>query len=119
MNANATVVKSSLNRYNFLMIVVLFLLSYTGVNAQSVADSGKEGVEVLSTSSIKAVAALDTQIDFVGWFMGSNQNQSINESGETVDKATSTKKQIISSGIVPNRVLYKTLVKKVFVNAVV
>ena len=119
MNANSTVVKSTANQYRFLMIVVLFLLSYTGVNAQSVVASEKECIEVFPTTSINAVAALDTQIDFVGWFMGSNQNQSINESGETVDKATSTKKQIISSGIVPNRVLYKTLVKKVYVNAVV
>lgn len=119
MNTNSTVVKSTANRYKFFMIVVLFLLSYTGVNAQTVTASEKQCVELLPTASINAVASLDTQIDFVGWFMGSNQNQSINDGEGSVDRASSAKKQIISSGIVPNRVLYKTLVKKVFVNAVV
>lgn len=101
------------------MIIVFLLFSYTAVNAQTITSKELQVATVPSTDSVKAIATVDSQIDFVGWFMGSNQNQSINEGEGSLDRASSTKKQIISSGIVPNRVLYKTLVKKVFVNAVV
>ncbi|MEC4049479.1 hypothetical protein OX284_008560 [Flavobacterium sp. SUN046] len=118
MNTTSTNKKVTLSHSKLFMMVVLFLLSCTAMNAQTVSND--EAVKVETTTSItNSIAATDSQIDFVGWFMGSNQNQSINEGGLYNDKNSSTKKQIISSGIIPNRVLYKTLVKKIFVDAVV
>lgn len=117
MNTTTTDKKASLNPSNLFLLVVLFLLSCTSVNAQTVSND--ETAKVKTSTVEMSLATNDTQIDFVGWFMGSNQNQSIIEGALYNDKNTSTKKQIISSGIVPNRVLYKTLVKKVFVNAIV
>ena len=47
-------------------------------------------------------------------FMGSKYNQNnTNFDSENGKSTSSTKKQILSSGIEPNRVLYRTFVKKV------
>jgi hypothetical protein len=58
--------------------------------------------------------ALDSNAEFMNWFMGSNQTQSLKVSSDNeASSAISRKKQIILSGITPNKVLYRTLVKKV------
>lgn len=60
-----------------------------------------------------SIVSVATQIDFVSWFMGSRQSQ-MNEN-ETAYKfnSASTRKQILNSGISPNKVLYRTFMKKV------
>lgn len=64
--------------------------------------------------SQKSISSVESQIDFMGWFMGSKYNQNTSEfSSENATKTSSPKKQILSSGIEPNRVLYRTFVKKV------
>ena len=119
MKSTATSIKSTSAILNIALMFVLFLLFSAKASAQSLEQNEVSTKTLLSSCVEYKVATLDTQIDFVGWFMGTNQNQSINEFVETPTRAASTKKQILSSGIVPNRVLYKTLVKKVFVDAVV
>jgi hypothetical protein len=68
-------------------------------------------IEITTSSDLVSV---ESQIDFVGWFMGSKQTQfmqpATNENGSS---KTITKKQILSSGITPNKVLYRTFMKKV------
>lgn len=68
-------------------------------------------VEVVNVKN--DIATIDTQIDFVGWFMGSKQSQ-INEGEISGSSNTAvTKKQILTSGIIPNKVLYRTFMKRV------
>ena len=48
----------------------------------------------------------------MNWFMGSKQGQTIQKADETAT-TVSRKKQIISSGVTPNKVLYRTFMKRV------
>ena len=114
---NATTQNTS-NTSNKALIVlfVLFLLSSVGMFGQntttSVAAPATTTVEVLKVSVNQV--ALDSNVEFMSWFMSSNQTQSVNEATQGgTSTNTSRKKQIISTGIVPNKVLYRTLIKKV------
>jgi hypothetical protein len=73
----------------------------------------KEEVVVPIQTKEASIVSLDSQIDFVGWFMGSRQSQMNDDATVTKSKTTSTLKQIITSGITPNKVLYRTFMKRV------
>jgi hypothetical protein len=55
----------------------------------------------------KSEAAVETNFNFVSWFMGTKQ--SVKESNS---KESSTKKLLINSRVAPNRILMKTFLKK-------
>ena len=93
------------NRKSLVILFVLFLLSSVGMFGQNKAVV----VDTLTTA-----VAYDSDVDFVNWFMGSKQTQNVQEAGTSTSTTfASKKKQIISSGIAPNKVLYRTFVKKV------
>lgn len=74
----------------------------------------KKNATAVTNAPTFAIASIDSQIDFVGWFMGSKQSQFIQPS--PIGNGTLrniTKKQILSSGIAPNKVLYRTFITKV------
>lgn len=107
---------TKVNTKGFLFLVVLFLMSSFSMFAQSTSDvTSKVSNDEVVTVEIKTALVLDdTQLDFMNWFMGSKQSQSANDFSTTNDNSSSSrKKQIISSGVTPNRVLYRTLLKKV------
>jgi len=108
------------NKRRLLVLLLLFLLSSIGMFGQNKIQKQNEVVldknqtEIVNGTEVNAIASLDSQIDFVNWFMGSKQSQMMNESSASGNNSsTTTKRQILSSGVVPNRVLYKTFVKKV------
>lgn len=97
------------NQKRILVMLVMLFLSSVKMFGQA-----KETViceEKINTSANVIIAASDSDIDFMNWFMGSKQAQSASASGS--DASINTKKQLIISGGTTNRVLYKTLVKKV------
>jgi len=101
------------NRKSLVILFVLFLLSSVGMFGQTksavVAEPVTPVVETVTTA-----VAFDSDVDFVNWFMGSKQTQNVQETSTTnTTTFASKKKQIISSGIAPNKVLYRTFVKKV------
>lgn len=102
------------NKNRIIFLFVLFLLSSFRMFGQTPAVevvAGKD-VVVVSPQVKNDLVSIDTQIDFVGWFMGSRQ--SINEDEPAGNsKAVITKKQILTSGITPNKVLYRTFMKRV------
>jgi hypothetical protein len=106
------------NRTRILVLVVLLVLSSMGVFGQT--NDSKENdskiefqIENRITKS-EPIASIESQIDFMGWFMGSKYNQNSSTiDAESIKSTTSTKKQILSSGISPNKVLYRTFVKRV------
>ena len=107
---------TKVNTKGFLFLVVLFLMSSFSMFAQSTSDVTVDvsNDEVVTVEIKTALVLDDTQLDFMNWFMGSKQSQSANDFSTTNDNSSSSrKKQIISSGITPNRVLYRTLLKKV------
>jgi hypothetical protein len=59
-------------------------------------------------SSSKQENVKNSNIEFVLWFMGSKQNPNSTISTEGIN----TKKQIITSGMAPNRLLIKAFLKK-------
>lgn len=112
---------TSRNKTRWIVLLVLLVLSSMGVFGQNSTDAtlqldlNKELVanEEQTVESGTEITTLESQIDFVGWFMGSKHNQNTNFDATTIKSSTSTKKHIISSGVTPNKVLYRTFVKKV------
>ncbi|HRN43786.1 MAG TPA: hypothetical protein PLH20_03160, partial [Flavobacterium sp.] len=72
------------------------------VDVNSINSSATKKVENVSISSSS------NNMNFVLWFMGSklDPNSTISSEG------TNTKKQIITSGVAPNRLLIKAFLKK-------
>lgn len=93
-----------------LIVIGLLLLSSAGVFGQTAQKEISITEDVVSFTTEQTVA-FDNDMDFMNWFMGSNQNQNHSDANNATN--VSTKKQFINSGVTPNRVLYKTLLKKV------
>lgn len=105
------------NKNRILFLFILFILSSLRMFGQSSIDSKtiqcNQDVTITFNQVETSIVSVNTQIDFVSWFMGSRQSQ-MNEN-ETANKfnSASTRKQILNSGISPNKVLYRTFMKKV------
>ena len=102
------------NRNRFLFFVLLFVMSSIGMFGQSNVDSVEiklpaEKIELKET----AVVSVESQIDFVSWFMGTKQSQMMDSKTNQNSSKVVTKKQILFLGITPNKVLYRTFMKKV------
>lgn len=97
-----------------IVLFVLFLMSSASMLGQNKSASTTTTTIEISIAPVQQVA-LDSDVDFMNWFMSSKQTQSFGNGSEVSNSSTpvSRKKQIISSGIVPNKVLYRTLIKKV------
>ena len=111
-----TTTQNSFSRIGLVVLFVLFLLSSVGMVGQNVQPAASTVTfEVSLASSDETVATTqtatttNTTMNFVSWFMGTKQTPSNNQSGEF---STSTKKQMIQSGIAPNRLLIKAFLKK-------
>jgi hypothetical protein len=115
MNTNTQNTSNTSNKA-LIVLFVMFLLSSVGMFGQNtttaVAAPATTTVEVLNVSVNQI--AVGSDVEFMSWFMSSKQTQSVNGGSEGTSATNmSRKKQIISSGVVPNKVLYRTLVKKV------
>lgn len=109
------------NKTRWIVLLVLLVLSSMGVFGQNSTDQNyqldlnKESIvennKMIDTKN--DVVSLESQIDFMGWFMGSKYNQNTTLELDVNKSTISTKKTIISSGVTPNKVLYRTFVKKV------
>lgn len=116
-NANDT----TRNKTRWIVLLVLLVLSSMGVFGQTTTgqnnqlDLNKETIveDNKMIDSKNDVVSLESQIDFMGWFMGSKHNQNTTLELDVNKSSISTKKSIISSGVTPNKVLYRTFVKKV------
>lgn len=115
MNTNTTSTSFiSENRKFLVVLFIVFLLSSVGMFGQTkteVTPVCEPTTTTICTETVKAVA-FDSDVDFMNWFMGSKQVQTIQKAAETAT-TVSRKKQIISSGVTPNKVLYRTFMKRV------
>lgn len=102
------------NRNRVLFFVLLFLMSSIGMFGQSNVDSieTKTTTETIISNETKIVS-VESQIDFVSWFMGTKQSQMMDSRANQNSSKVITKKQILFLGITPNKVLYRTFMKKV------
>ena len=112
-----TTTQNSLNRMVMIVLFALFLLSSVGSfgqNAKVVVTPSAITFDVTIASTDETVASTqntfttNTTLNFVSWFMGTKQTPNSNQSGEVLN----TKKQMMTSGIAPNRLLIKAFLKK-------
>lgn len=102
-----------------IITATLLIMATAGVFGQTKSTS-KDALEIVSNNTnveaqvsvADAIAASESDIDFMNWFMGTKQSQN-SRTEEAVKTTTNTKKQMIISGGTPNRVLYRTFMKKV------
>lgn len=90
-----------------LVFLVVLVLSSFGMLGQEIKSEN----DALSNPKPAVVLADDSELDFVNWFMSSKQN-TLHKEAQGASKTT-TKKQIITSGSQPNKVLYRTFLKRI------
>ena len=96
------------------LFVLLATSSFTmvGQNKNEVVATSVTFQVVTSDDTVAAsqsTVKTNTSMNFVSWFMGTKQTPNANQSA---DAAVSQKKQMINSGIAPNRLLIKAFLKK-------
>jgi hypothetical protein len=118
MNNFSTNKGNKKNRIIFMMFVCMMLsnvavFGQTAVENNLVQNTTIESNEIVNTtteiSSIKQEAtSTASNMNFVLWFMGSKQSPN----ATTVPAGTTAKKQFMTSGTAPNRLLIKSFLKK-------
>jgi predicted RND superfamily exporter protein len=100
------------NSVKWVVVLVLFFVCSVGFAQEQHVVTSQE----LTTTS-PATSAASESLNFMSWFMGTKQHIQT-ESAKELNG--SNKKQLINSGIAPNRLLLKTFMKKaaVYNNAV-
>lgn len=97
--------KKSFNRIAMMMVLLLSFSSF----GQSIDDKSLTEESAPASTSASIHATQTNNMEFVMWFMGSKEN--VNGPISTEDNS-STRKQIMTSGSAPNRLLIKALLKK-------
>jgi hypothetical protein len=97
-------------RVNILIMLVFLLLSNVAVFGQTVAEKNTNSNTAAIESNLveKEATSNTSNMNFVIWFMGSKQNPSTT----IIPAGENTRKQFITSGLAPNRLLIKAFLKK-------
>jgi len=104
------------NKFRIIFIILLFVLTSLKMFGQTTTPiSNKNEIEVaiVFNQVQTSIVSLDSPVDFVSWFMGSRQSQMNENESANKYNSTSTKKQILNAGVTPNKLLYRTFMKKV------
>jgi len=95
---------------NFFWLLFFVLVANTSVFGQSVGGNVvEENVNELGTIK-EEKSAVNSNTNFVIWFMGSKQTPN---TSSTIAREINSKRQIITTGIAPNRLLIRAFLKKV------
>jgi hypothetical protein len=101
---------NSIKRGNIFLLFIFILMSNVSVFSQS-SESSNVVVSVTNDKTVDEVEQDNkgaANVEFVLWFMGSKQDPNSTISNEGIN----TKKQIMTSGLAPNRLLIKAFLKK-------
>jgi hypothetical protein len=97
---NTTTNTTTSNNIKMMIVLVMVLLSSVGF--------AQNTIEVPATvASTTTTVESNDSMNMVSWFMGTKQN-----TNENTTKESNSKKQMMTSGIAPNRLLIKTFLKK-------
>ena len=108
--------QNSLTSTRLVVLFAMLLLSSLGMFGQNV-----QSTNIVSTTTFSVAASDDaiataqnvtttnTSMNMVSWFMGTKQTPNANQAQ---DVSSNSKKQMINSGIAPNRLLIKVFMKK-------
>jgi hypothetical protein len=91
-----------------IALVVFMVISNVAAFGQSTSDVADINTVEANVAKNDVSNSASTSINFVLWFMGSKQDPNTSISSDR----TNTKKQIMTSGIAPNRLLIKAFLKK-------
>ena len=97
---NTTANTTTSNNIKMMIVLVLMLLSTAGF-AQNTIEV--PATVAASTTTVESNASMN----MVSWFMGTKQT-----TNDNITKESTSKKQMMTSGIAPNRLLIKTFLKK-------
>ena len=99
MNTTANITTS--NSIKMMVALAMMLVSSVGFAQNTIEVPAS--VATTTTTATESNASMG----MVSWFMGTKQN-----TNENTTKETTSKKQMMTSGIAPNRLLIKTFLKK-------
>jgi hypothetical protein len=97
-----------------LMTVAFILLSIGTAFGQTTAENNSDSNTTLNANSSETFvskqeeASTNSNMNFVLWFMGTKQDPN----AKILPAGTNTKKEFITSGTAPNRLLIKAFLKK-------
>ncbi|MEZ7499209.1 hypothetical protein QO200_10715 [Flavobacterium sp. Arc3] len=92
----------------FLMFIFVLVSSVSGFSQTSENKEVVSTTNNIATTEVKEDNKSTSNVEFVLWFMGSKQDPNSTISTEGIN----TKKQIMTSGLAPNRLLIKAFLKK-------
>ena len=102
------------SRTILFMVMVLVLVSVGTAFGQSVVENNTDSNVTLEFNSPNNIvtkqveSTTNSNMNFVLWFMGSKQDPN----AKIAPSGTNTKKQFMTSGTAPNRLLIKAFLKK-------
>lgn len=117
---NYSIKRNGNKKNNILfMVFVLFLLSNSSVFAQATTENNSNQIASTEINDVKnsniemksmktQETSADSNMNFILWFMGSKQSPN----SSVLPIGTSSKKQFMTSGSEPNRLLIKAFLKK-------
>jgi hypothetical protein len=97
-----------------LMVLVFVLLSNVKAFAQTAVENNTISSTTMASSSTELNSSKQEEVsnasnmNFVLWFMGSKQDPNV----KVLPAGENTKKQFMTSGMAPNRLLIKAFLKK-------
>jgi hypothetical protein len=96
-------------RVNIVMMLFFLLLSNVAIFGQAVTEKNADSNNTIENNIVeKETTSNSSNMNFVIWFMGSKQNPS----ATIIPVGENTRKQFMTSGLAPNRLLIKAFLKK-------
>ncbi len=96
---NTTANTTTSNSIKMMIVLVMMLLSTVGF--------AQNTIEVPAVAAQTTTVESNSSMNMVSWFMGTKQT-----TNENITKESNSKKQMMTNGIAPNRLLIKTFLKK-------
>jgi len=96
---NTTTNTTASNSFKMMIVLVMMLVSSLGFAQNTI----EVPASVATTTTVESNASMN----MVSWFMGTKQT-----TNENITKENTSKKQMMTSGIAPNRLLIKAFLKK-------
>ena len=107
--------KADNKRNNIIFMIFVFLLlanvsafAQTSLDTNSVLTTTIENTTAESNVAKEEANTSASSMNFVLWFMGSKQDPNV----KTIKAGENTRRQFITSGLAPNRLLLKAFLKK-------
>jgi len=104
-----TTTANILNKKRFIAIVVIFLLT----NLKMFGQEAQTVPSIDNNVTVASATQSNSQMELVMWIMGPTSRIKSNGVTNTISTNGSAKKKYINTGMTPNRILSKTILKKV------